>query len=303
MNYYETLGVSRNSEPEVIEAAYRALMKKYHPDLWRGDEATAEPRAKLINEAFATLRDSDRRRAYDKLIPRETQPRPVKKRRKPAKPAVRTTDTHPGRHRVRVQRFATPGRPPRSRSSAYEPSVPAMIIVACVGLMAMIALASRGPSEAQLTAIGPVAMPKVEASLLTGGRKQTACITNKTTKRVNYTLFWGGTSGRQYSLDPGYYMIHSSPFSAPPLVEFFDNDGGEPTRNVVKSAITRGGAPSCQPNNSFQYKALDSTNWSGEDRYGLYGDEHVETLPAVETPPAVETAPANRSFAESRWDA
>jgi len=167
--------------------------------------------------------------------------------------------------------------------------VPAMSIVACLGLMALIALASRGASEAQLTAIGPVAMPRVEASLLSGGRKQTACITNKTSKRVNYTLYWGGTIGRQYALDPGYYMIHSSPFRAAPLVEFFDNDGGEPARHVVKSAVTRGRAQTCQPNNSFQYKALDSTNWSGEDRYSLYGDERVEV------------APTGPSFVKNQW--
>ena len=31
-NYYEILGVSKNSETEVITAAYKAMMRKYHPD-------------------------------------------------------------------------------------------------------------------------------------------------------------------------------------------------------------------------------------------------------------------------------
>jgi hypothetical protein len=290
MNFYETLGVSRNSEPEVIEAAYRALMKKYHPDRWQGDEAAAEPRAKLINEAFATLRDPDRRRAYDKLNPPQSRG-PTKKPRKTAKPAARPTGRQTVRHRVRVQRFAPVPRARSRRSPTGDQMVPAMTIVACLGLMAMITLASRGPSEAQLTAIGPVAMPRVEASLLSGGRKQIACITNKTAKQVKYTLYWGGTSGRQYALDPGYYIIHSSSFSAAPLVEFFDNEGGEPTRHVVKSAVTIGGRPTCQTNNSFQDKAQDSTNRSGEDRLGLYADERVET------------SPTDPSFVETKLDA
>jgi curved DNA-binding protein CbpA len=277
MNFYETLGVSRNSEPEVIEAAYRALMKKYHPDLWRGDPAVAETRAKEINEAFATLRDATRRRAYDRREPPEA-PKPTKTRRKTAKPAASPVQRQPHRHRTRVQQFAKSVRA-ASRASPYDPQAPALGIVACLGLMALIALASRGPSEAQLTSIGPVPARPVQASLLSGGRKQRVCITNKTSKRVDYSLYWGGTAGRQYALDPGYYMIHSSPYSAAPLVEFFDNEDGEPARHVVKAVITNGSLQACQPNYSFQYKALDSIRWSGEDRYGLYGDERVEAAP------------------------
>jgi len=275
MNYYETLGVSRNSEPEVIEAAYRALMKKYHPDLWRGDADAADSRAKLLNEAFATLRDPARRRAYDRLHP-QTLSNATKVPRKPVKTAARASDKQPVRHRPRAPRFVKPTRP-SSGTAPYDPQVPALGIVACLGLMAMIALVTRGPSEAQLTSIGPVAARPVQAALLTGGRKQQVCITNKTAKPVDYSLYWGGTAGRQYVLDPGFYMIHSSPYSAAPLVEFFDTDAGEPARHVVKAAVTNGASHACQPNYSFQYKALDSTRWSGEDRYGLYDDERVES--------------------------
>jgi hypothetical protein len=278
MNYYETLGVSRNSEPEVIEAAYRALMKKYHPDLWRGEAEAAESRAKLLNEAFATLRDPARRRAYDRLHP-QTSSHSTKVRRKPAKaPAARAGEKQPVRHRAPSPRFGKSVRT-SSRTTAYDPQVPALSIVACLGLMALIALVTRGPSEAQLTSIGPVAARPVQAALLTGGRKQQVCITNKTAKRVDYSLYWGGTAGRQYVLDPGFYMIHSCPYSAAPLVEFFDTDQGEPARHVVKAVVTNGAANSCQPNYSFQYKAMDDTRWSGEDRYGLYGDERVESAP------------------------
>jgi DnaJ-class molecular chaperone len=63
-SHYQTLNVSIDAEIVVIEAAYRALMKKYHPD--QGAQAReGAPSAADINEAFAVLRDPQRRAAYD----------------------------------------------------------------------------------------------------------------------------------------------------------------------------------------------------------------------------------------------
>lgn len=62
-NYYEILGVSQNSETEVITAAYKAMMRKYHPDT--NDSAQAAERAKEINEAYEVLKNPLRRREYD----------------------------------------------------------------------------------------------------------------------------------------------------------------------------------------------------------------------------------------------
>ena len=62
-DYYEILGVSPNSETEVITAAYKALMKKYHPDTNKSDDAAAK--AQEINEAYETLKDPELRRQYD----------------------------------------------------------------------------------------------------------------------------------------------------------------------------------------------------------------------------------------------
>ena len=58
---YQVLNVSPDAEPEVIEAAYKALMKKYHPD--RRDGAAA--RATDLNAAFNILRDPHRRARHD----------------------------------------------------------------------------------------------------------------------------------------------------------------------------------------------------------------------------------------------
>lgn len=62
-DYYEILGVSPNSETEVIAAAYKVLMKKYHPDTNKSYDAAAK--AQEINEAYETLKDPELRRQYD----------------------------------------------------------------------------------------------------------------------------------------------------------------------------------------------------------------------------------------------
>lgn len=68
MNYYETLGVDRGAEPKVIDAAYRAMMRRYHPDKFSGPKDEAERRAKLLNEAYAVLKDLEQRRSYDETL-------------------------------------------------------------------------------------------------------------------------------------------------------------------------------------------------------------------------------------------
>ena len=62
---YDVLNVSHDAEGVVIEAAYRALMKKYHPDQAAGDAASGTMSAAEINQAFAILRDPKRRAGYD----------------------------------------------------------------------------------------------------------------------------------------------------------------------------------------------------------------------------------------------
>jgi len=63
---YDVLNVSPDAEPVVLEAAYRALMKKYHPDQagLAAEAGGSTPAA--INEAFAVLRDPERRADYDR---------------------------------------------------------------------------------------------------------------------------------------------------------------------------------------------------------------------------------------------
>ncbi len=63
-NYYEVLGVSKNASEDEIKAAYKKLVKQYHPDLHPGDKLAAE-KFKEINEANETLSDKQKRAAYD----------------------------------------------------------------------------------------------------------------------------------------------------------------------------------------------------------------------------------------------
>lgn len=51
---FDILGVQANADPEVVDAAYRALMKKHHPDR-RGAAADAS-RAQQINAAYAAIK-------------------------------------------------------------------------------------------------------------------------------------------------------------------------------------------------------------------------------------------------------
>jgi len=62
-DYYQTLQVDPAAEQEVIEAAYRRLARKYHPDANASQEATN--RMQDINEAHLVLQDPARRAEYD----------------------------------------------------------------------------------------------------------------------------------------------------------------------------------------------------------------------------------------------
>ena len=65
-DYYEVLGVSKDADDAAIKKAYRALAKKYHPDMNPGDKE-AEKKFKEASEAYAVLSDADKRRQYDQF--------------------------------------------------------------------------------------------------------------------------------------------------------------------------------------------------------------------------------------------
>jgi len=65
MDYYEILSVHSNAETRVIQAAYRALAKAYHPDTFNGNEKELHEKMAQINEAYNVLKDKEKRKRYD----------------------------------------------------------------------------------------------------------------------------------------------------------------------------------------------------------------------------------------------
>jgi len=65
-DYYEVLGVDKNADEATIKKAYRALAKKYHPDMNPGD-AEAEKKFKEASEAYAVLSDPEKKSQYDQF--------------------------------------------------------------------------------------------------------------------------------------------------------------------------------------------------------------------------------------------
>ena len=64
---YKTLGVAENTDDAAIKKAYRKLAKEYHPDVTGNDKKKTE-RFKEINEAYAVLGDTQKRKEYDRLL-------------------------------------------------------------------------------------------------------------------------------------------------------------------------------------------------------------------------------------------
>src|SRR5690606_12184239 len=64
--FYETLGVQRNASEKELKSAFRKLAMQDHPDRNPGDEA-CEQKFKEIGEAYETLKDPQKRAAYDRF--------------------------------------------------------------------------------------------------------------------------------------------------------------------------------------------------------------------------------------------
>jgi curved DNA-binding protein len=64
-DYYKIMGVNRDSSSDEIKRAYKKLARKYHPDVNKA--ADAEIHFKEVGEAYAVLKDPEKRASYDQL--------------------------------------------------------------------------------------------------------------------------------------------------------------------------------------------------------------------------------------------
>ena len=68
-NYYDILEINKNASSEIIEKAYKTLVKKYHPDLQENNlKIEYEEKIKKINEAYEILSNPEKKKKYDLIL-------------------------------------------------------------------------------------------------------------------------------------------------------------------------------------------------------------------------------------------
>ncbi len=65
-NYYKILNISKNASIAEIKKAYLNELKKYHPDIYKGDASFAQDKTAKLNEIYSVLKDENLRKEYDK---------------------------------------------------------------------------------------------------------------------------------------------------------------------------------------------------------------------------------------------
>ena len=90
MNYYLVLGVARDADADTIRSAFRALVRRYHPD---AGEGSSPQKFREIVEAYETLADPVRRQRYDEATdlgrrPVRRPPETVSRQRSTPEPLV-----------------------------------------------------------------------------------------------------------------------------------------------------------------------------------------------------------------------
>ena len=117
--HYDILEVSPHASPEVIKAAYRSLMQRYHPD--RTSVADSVRRAQEINDAYAVLSDPAKRRAYDA---QREQDAVAGKRQTAPPPRAEPPPPPPADLRDSAPQWTKPLQPTREGAAAHSCEMP-----------------------------------------------------------------------------------------------------------------------------------------------------------------------------------
>ncbi|MHB8927663.1 MAG: DnaJ domain-containing protein [Bacillota bacterium] len=130
IDYYEVLQVSRDAEPEVIDMAYKALVKKHHPDVGGDVE-----RMKLINEAYHVLRDPGRRKVYDRQLSEETAEREASASREASAPRSSEESRDAGRPGTSARRSSGTVGESGSAEAGYPSNTQLAAVTVMVGFL------------------------------------------------------------------------------------------------------------------------------------------------------------------------
>lgn len=140
MNYYDVLEVSPKASAEVIRAAYKSLMQRYHPDKSPGSGEFAE-RAALIAQAYEVLSNEDKRLNYD-----------LELLRRPPRRDAAATATTPVDQAYPTERRAASA--PRSVYARYG----WVLVVSLIVLGGLIYVLTKKPAATSVAAPGSVAV-------------------------------------------------------------------------------------------------------------------------------------------------
>jgi curved DNA-binding protein CbpA len=161
MTHYDRLEISTKASPEVVRAAYRSLIQRFHPDRRPGDAAAARCAAE-ITVAYEVLSDPERRAAYDRELAARAAEAPL---------TASGSGTRPAHERV-----AAPTRPTAS-SQALPIAIgglAALLAVAVIGTAIWLAIPKqddrKGPDGSRPAITGNASSPT--AALTPGAQAQ-----------------------------------------------------------------------------------------------------------------------------------
>jgi curved DNA-binding protein CbpA len=113
--YYQILMVDPSADQDIMGVVYRRLAQRYHPDVDPSDDA--RQRMTEINQAWAVLRDADKRTKYDRELSSRRDRRSSDRyiRRPPLEPPADPGDAHvaPGSRPPSESAYGEAGPPPR----------------------------------------------------------------------------------------------------------------------------------------------------------------------------------------------